>query len=99
MIVLVTGDLSVSSSDPVRVTGGGEVLSGELTKGIGADGQFAFRSQDEHYLLELVLEVLEGQGVLEDGGVIDTRVTGHGSLVDGVSGGHGHGTHGAGESE
>jgi len=49
--------------------------------------------------LELVLKVLEGQGVLEDGGVIDTRVTGHGSRVDGVGSGHSHGAHGRGEGE
>jgi len=49
--------------------------------------------------LELVLKVLEGQGVLENGGVIDTRVTGHGSRVDGVGSGHSHGAHGGGEGE
>lgn len=47
--------------------------------------------------LELVLEVLEGQGVLEDGSVINT--VGHGSSVDGVCGGHSHGAHGGGEGE
>lgn len=49
--------------------------------------------------LELVLEVLEGQGVLEDSGVIDTAVSGHGSSVNWVGGGHGHGAHGGGKGE
>lgn len=56
-------------------------------------------SEEVRNSLELVLEVLEGQGVLEDSGVIDTAVSGHGSSVDGVGGRHGHGAHGGGEGE
>jgi hypothetical protein len=36
VVVLVSSDLSVPASDPVRVAGGGEVLGGVLGKSVGA---------------------------------------------------------------
>lgn len=100
MIVLVAGNLGESSSDPSRVTGGSKVLLRELGKSIGAGCQLHFYSGKEEGedLLELVLEVLESQGVLQNGGVVRS-VARHGSLVDGVGGGHGHGADGGGEGE
>jgi hypothetical protein len=106
MVALVSSDLSVSSSDPVGVAGSGEVLSGELAKSVGAERSArVWRKRSREDSLELVLEVLEGQGVLEDSGVIDTAaghvgtITRHSSPVDGVGGGHGDGGHGRGESK
>ena len=99
MVVLVAGDLSVSSSDPRWVAGSGKVILGELGKSVLADRQSSLLKQKLRCLLELVLEVLEGQSVLKDGGVIDTRVTVHGPSVDGVGSGHSHGAHGGSESE
>ena len=37
VVVLVTGDLGESSSDPARVTSGSKVLFRELSKCVGAD--------------------------------------------------------------
>lgn len=90
---LVAGDLGESAADPVRVTSGLEVRLVELGEGTGAGevSQHWWRDvRKQRHSLELLLEVLEGQGVLQDLSV-GGGGTGIGTLVDGVCGGHGVG--------
>jgi hypothetical protein len=56
------------------------------------------KKREDENSLKLVLEVLEGQGVLQNGGIVRS-VARHGPLVNGVGSGHGHGAHGGGEGE
>ena len=66
MLGLVTGDLGDSSSDPVREAGGSEVLGRELLEAMGSGESYMRWSLDVLVGVEVVLQVLEGQSVVED---------------------------------
>lgn len=92
MGLLVLGNLGDTASDPSWVTGGLEVLVGELSKGVGAgvSGEQSITNVSA-YSLKLVLEVLEGQGILQDldvGGARHGHVGG-GAVVHPLHGGDG----------
>lgn len=63
---LVAGDLLNAVADPVGVAGRGEVGLGKLVEVLRGSAPDSHHEQETNLVVEGVLEVLQGQGVLED---------------------------------